>query len=118
MDFGTGARMRAARHLAGFSSVEALAAEIRRRGTKKLGTTTLRKIEQEQTHGDYRQLSEIAEACGLDVAWFTADLARLAEISDDPRSVIARELAAAAARAAARRKESDEGHRPPHEEAQ
>lgn len=102
---GIGVRIRAARHLAGFSGVPELAAELQRRGVRKIGETKIRQMEREdpQQTTDYRDLVEIAEACKLDVSWFSADFSRLAEISDEPRKVIAREIAAAVARAAERR---------------
>jgi hypothetical protein len=108
--------MRAARQLGGLRNVQELAAAIdSRRG---LGTTTLRAIEREERVAEFRELNEIAVACGLPVEFFTADFSRLHEISEDPRSVIARETAAAVQRAAERRAKSDEGNPPQHREAQ
>jgi transcriptional regulator with XRE-family HTH domain len=99
-EFGTGARMRAARHLAGYSRVEDLAEAINQEG---LRTTVLREIEREQRRGEFRELREIAECCGLPVEFFTADFSRLGEISEDPRRVIAARLAAARERSRQRR---------------
>jgi hypothetical protein len=116
-DFGIGPRMRAARQLAGFGQVEQLAAAIAQSGLK---TGVLRKIEREERRGEFRELREIAEACRLPVEFFTADFSRLAEISDDPRRVIAERLAAAGERSERRREGTHEdplsqrrgGHKP------
>jgi transcriptional regulator with XRE-family HTH domain len=109
-EFGIGARMRAARHIAGFRNVADLASAIQMAG---LGETRLRQIEQERIVAGYRDLRDIAEACGLRVEWFSADFDRLDEISDDPRQVLARETAAAVERARARRGAAPEGKQPP-----
>lgn len=117
--FSIGARMRGARHMAGMKGVPALAAELKRRGTKRgLGQTKLYAFEQDREVPDVRDLIEIANACGVELAFFTADFARLGEISDDPRRVLAAEIAAAVERAAARRAGNAEDHRPPLEEVQ
>lgn len=116
MTYGIGARMRAARHMAGIRSVEALAEKLRERGVLGLEVTTLRTIEREERRPEFKELREIAEACDLDVAFFTADFARLPEISEDPRRVIAEETTAALERARRRRKDNDEGSEP-HREA-
>lgn len=100
--FDLGARMRAARQLGGLRNVDELAAALKdTRG--KLGTTTLRCIERGEAPGDFSAYRDIAEACGLPVEFFTADFSRVAEISENPRSVIARETAAAVQRAAEQR---------------
>ena len=108
--FGIGARMRAARHLADIRSVKALAKAI---GVQGLGETKLRQIEREEDAPAFRDLREIAEACGLGVEWFTADFSRLAEISADPRQRIAAVAAAAVARSQAQRNTEPGGQRPP-----
>ena len=87
--FGTGARLRAARHLAGFNSVDELADALNQRGLK---STVLREIETERRGGELRDLREVADRCGLPVEFFTADFSRLAEISEEPGKVIARRL--------------------------
>lgn len=116
-----GTRMRGARYMAGLGSVPALAAELKKRGTKRgLGRTKLYRFEQDKEVPDIRDLIEIANACRIDLAFFTADLSRLREISDDPRRVLAAEISAAAERAAKRRARTDanpqspqvEDHRP------
>jgi transcriptional regulator with XRE-family HTH domain len=100
--------MKALRQLAGYRNVEELARAIgAHRGMK---TTTLRMIEREQRTADHRELQEIAEVCGVPVAWFTADFSRLAEISEDPRTVIARMTAEAVRRSEARRAGISEDH--------
>lgn len=97
-----GARMRAARQLGGYRNVGDLAEALK--GTRdKLGTTTLRNIERGEIPGDFSAYRDIAEACNLPVEFFTADFSRLAEISEDPRSVIARLTAEAVRRAQERR---------------
>lgn len=99
--FTTGPRIRAARHLAGHTTVEALANAIGQRG---LRTTKLRRMEREEIPSEARDLDAIAYACGLPVAWFTADFARLPEISpEDPRKALARLTAEAVQRARERR---------------
>ncbi len=114
-----GSRIRAARHIADFRKVENLAAAIRKRGLiHGLGTTKLRQLEREEVTAHYRDLLEIAEACGLPVAWFTADLSRLPEISRDPRTVIAEETAAALERSRERRANNDADSQPPAEAGQ
>lgn len=107
-DFGIGVRMKAARQLGGFTNVEDLA----KRTGKGLGPTVLREIEREQRGGEFRELREIAECCDLPVEFFTADLSRLAEISDDPRKLIAARLAQAGERSETRREGKHED-RPP-----
>ena len=97
MDFDTGARMRAARHLAGFRKVETLASAIDQKG---LGTTVLREIERGEHPAQFSDLQEIAYHCRVPVEWFTADFSRLPEISADPRRVIAARQAASAESAA------------------
>lgn len=100
--FDLGARMRAARQLGGLRNVGDLADALKdTRG--RLGTTTLRSIERGEARGDFSTYRDIADACGIPVEFFTADFSRLAEISEDPRSVIARETAAARRRVTERR---------------
>jgi len=106
-DFSTGLRMKAARQLAGFTNVEDLAEHT----GKGLRPTVLRQIEREERRGEFRELREIAEACGLPVEFFTADFSRLGEISGDPRRVIATRLASAVERAQRRRDSPDEDRR-------
>jgi transcriptional regulator with XRE-family HTH domain len=113
-----GPRIRAARHLAGLTDVPSLAAALKANGVRKLGATKLRRMEREQDASDVRDLEAIADACGLPLAWFSADLSRLPEISEDPRRVIARETAAAVERAAARRAGRPADRQPPLEGAQ
>lgn len=86
-------RLRAARQLAGHKDPSKLAAALAGI-TNGLGTTNLRKIEQGKRVPNFTELRAIAEACGLPVEWFTADLARLSEISIDAQSEIARLSAA------------------------
>ena len=119
MQFSLGRRIRAARQLAGFSNTKALAAAIARSGLAKrgLGTTSLYDMERDQATPDFGNLTVIADVCGLPVDFFTVDFSRLPELSDDPRKVVAQELAAATARAEARRAGRLEAIRPPHEEA-
>lgn len=94
-----GTRIRAARALAGIGSPKALAELIGGRG---LGATKLYAIEQGRLPVAYRELVDIADACEVPVAFFTADFSRLEEISEDPRRVVARETAEAAQRSAER----------------
>jgi hypothetical protein len=109
-DFGVGARVRAARHMAGFGGVPELAAALKRRG---LGATKLYEAEREEESLGFGDLAEIAHACGeLPVEFFTADFSRLAEISDDPRKVIAERLAKAGERSDTRHADKN-GDRPP-----
>lgn len=96
--------MKAARQLAGFTNVEELAEHT----GKGLRPTVLRQIEREERRGEFRELREIAEACGLPVEFFTADFSRLAEISDDPRKVIATRLVSALERAQRRHDNNSE----------
>ena len=63
-------RVRAARALAGFESVEALADAIGQRG---LSARTLRNIEQGRRHAEPRELAAIAEACDLTPQFFRLD---------------------------------------------
>lgn len=105
-DFTIGARLRAARHLKGYKRMEELAKAIDR--PRGLGTTNLREIERDARPVPFGDLADIAHACGVPVEWFTADFSRLAEISEDPRKVLARELAAATQRAAAARQRTDD----------
>lgn len=67
----TARRVRAARALAGLDSVQALAAAINQRG---LSTKTLRAIEQGRRIAEPRELTAIAEACGLTPGFFRMDL--------------------------------------------
>jgi transcriptional regulator with XRE-family HTH domain len=110
-EFGTGARLRAARHLAGFNSVEDLAKALGQRGLK---TTVLREIETGRRRGDLRDLREVADRCRLPVEFFTADFSRLAEISEDPGKVIARRLRSVDARSG-RQRDSTPADPPPPE---
>lgn len=64
-------RIRAARALAGFDSVDDLAAHV------DMGATTLRKMERGERPVRPRELREIAEACGLPYEFFTEDFERL-----------------------------------------
>lgn len=83
-------------------------------GERKLGTTTLRKYEQEREVPGYRDVEAIARACGVSVHWFTADYSRLGEIAPpDSRRVIAMQTAAAVERARERRAGKHEDTRPP-----
>ncbi|MDE2107259.1 MAG: helix-turn-helix transcriptional regulator [Patescibacteria group bacterium] len=88
--FGIGARMRAARALANISSAPELAAKIDARGLKR---TKLYAIEKDRQAAERHELQAIADACGVPLEWFTADFSRLAEISADPKVVIAHEKA-------------------------
>lgn len=106
MDFSIGARARAARHLAGYTKPDDLAQELARRGVRGLGRTTLYSIEAGRQEGTIPQLRELAEACGVPLAWFTADFSRLDEISEDPRTVLAQQTAGALARSRARRRDT------------
>lgn len=67
----TARRVRAARALAGLDSVQALAEAIDQRG---LSTKTLRAIEQGRRIAEPRELTAIAEACGLAPGFFRMDL--------------------------------------------
>lgn len=119
--FGIGARIRAARHMAGLEGVPSLVAELQRRGVKQgqgLGRTNLYAYESGRDVPDIRDLIEIAHACEVPIEFFTADFSRLAEISDDPRHVLATEIAAARERARARRAGTDEENQPPLAEGQ
>jgi transcriptional regulator with XRE-family HTH domain len=99
--FSVGARIRAARHLAGLRRVEDLSGKIGQRG---LRTTKLRQMERDEIPQEARDLEAIAHACGVPVEWFVADFSRLAEIAPtDPRRELARLTAQAVRRAAARR---------------
>jgi transcriptional regulator with XRE-family HTH domain len=106
-----GMRIRAARLLAGYTTPKALADHFKAQGVNKLGSTKLYMAERDEQPLEYRDLEEIAYACGLPVAFFTADFSRLPEISEDPRKVIARETAAAVQRSVERRAAQTEGSR-------
>lgn len=86
------ARIKAARHLAGIRSAADLAARIGQKGIK---TTRLNKIEQGRDIPTQRDLDAIAQACGLQREWFTADLSRIAEIAPDHTRTLAELLAEA-----------------------
>jgi hypothetical protein len=88
-EFGTEVRLRAARQLAGFKSVDQLAKALNQRGLK---STVLRDMENGKRRGELRDLRVVADGCGLPVEFFTADFSRLAEISEDPGKVITRRL--------------------------
>lgn len=60
-----------------------------------LGETKLRQIERGEITPEARELQAIAEACGVPLAWFTADFSRLDEISPEPRQQIAQMLSEA-----------------------
>lgn len=110
---GIGARLRALRLLAGYTNVKALANALHERGTGKgLGQTSLRQMEREEIISDPRNLQEIADLCGVPLAWFSADFSRLDEISEEPRTVIARETASVAERVEARRAAKSSSHQP------
>ena len=98
--------------MAGFSSVDALADQIDYRGFQR---THLYAAENDKKGATFTLLSEIAYACKLPVAFFSADFSRLGEISDDPRAVIAGELARAAERAEGQR-EANGADSPPQSE--
>lgn len=100
--------------MAGFRSTPALAAAINVRG---YAATNLYEAERDKAIAPYHVLHEIAHVCGLPVEFFTADFSRLAEISDEPRAVIAREIAAAARRSGLQPEEPGEDLRPRTEEA-
>jgi transcriptional regulator with XRE-family HTH domain len=112
--FDVGARLRAARHLAGFRHQRDLAQAIDQAG---LGERTLRAIELGSRHATERDFRAIADACGLPLEWFTADFSRLAEISDPPREVLRAEREKVSARSAARSEGKPEATRPPRLEA-
>lgn len=111
-----GARLRAARHLGGYRNVEVLAKALKGRRSK-LGTTTLRSIERGTLPADFSVYREVAEVCGLPVEFFTADFSRLAEISEEPRTVIARKTAEAVQRSVRRREAPPAGKRAPRKAA-
>jgi transcriptional regulator with XRE-family HTH domain len=91
VSYDIGVRMRALRAMAGYGDMKQLAERLTARGNGRgLKTKTLRSIEQGVRAADYRELREIAEACEMPVEWFTADFARLAKISDDARTVVAK----------------------------
>lgn len=115
-DQSIGARIRAARVLGGFSGVPALAAQLEALGLNGMGRTKLYEAERGEFVPAYHQLSEIATACELPVEFFSADLQRMGEISENPRTVIAEAIAAAVARSEARRGGSVEDP-PPQREA-
>jgi hypothetical protein len=114
-DVNIGARMKAARDLAGIPSIEALIEKLQERGVTKMGRTTLYAIEgnRRTSPTSASELEDIAQACGLPLAWFTADFSRLAEISEDPRQVIAQGITAALERSRERRADTSE-ESPPH----
>lgn len=95
--------------MAGFRSASALAAVLELRG---YAATNLYEAERDNAIAPYHVLSEIAHVCGLPVEFFTADFSRLGEISDEPRAVIAREIAAAAQRSGLQPEESGEDSPP------
>ena len=113
--FDVGARLRAARHLAGFRHQRDLALAIDQAG---LGERTLRAIELGRRHATERDFRAIADACRVPLEWFTADFSRLAEISDPPREVLRAEREKVSARSAARSGGKPEETQPPHWEAQ
>jgi transcriptional regulator with XRE-family HTH domain len=112
-EFGTGVRLRAARHLAGYTSVEDLANALNQPGLK---ATVLRAIEREERPGRFPELREIADCCGLPVEFFTADFSKLASISGEPREIIAARTKTAVERSG-QRLDSKPADRPAHEEA-
>lgn len=112
--FDVGARLRAARHLAGFRHQRDLAQAIDQAG---LGERTLRAIELGSRHATERDFRAIADACRVPLEWFTADFSRLAEISDPPRDVLRAEREKVSARSAARSGGKPAATRPPHLEA-
>lgn len=117
-EMSVGRRIKAARHLAGYTEVTKLAAALKANGVTKLGATKLRRMERDQDVSDVRDLQAIAEVCGVPLEWFSADFERLSEISEDPKRVIAQATAAAVERARERRAGKPADRRPPLEEAQ
>lgn len=107
-----GMRIRAARLLAGYTTPKALADYFKKQDVRGIGATKIYMAERDEQPLEYRDLEEIARACELPVAFFTADLSRLHEISEDPRKVIARETAAAVQRSVERRAEQLASSRP------
>jgi len=99
--------------LGGYKSVDALADALDLSGSRR---TRLYEAERGELALPFPTLREIAEVCGLPVEFFSVDFARLPEISDDPRAVIARETAAAAERSRKRREKSGEELPLPREE--
>jgi transcriptional regulator with XRE-family HTH domain len=117
--FDIGARLRALREMAGYKNMRELATALKANGsTRGLGQTTLRLIERGERVVEARELQDIAELCGVPLAWFTADFSRLEEISEPPRAVIARETRAAIERSRARREDRTGVPRPPLAEGQ
>lgn len=105
-----GLRIRAARVLAGLTTPRALAQAIDEKG---LGPTKLYAIEQGRQPVQFSELTVIAEATGVPVEFFTADFSRLREISENPRTILARETAEAAQRSAERREDTPSSTRSP-----
>ncbi|MHB1950191.1 MAG: helix-turn-helix domain-containing protein [Acidiferrobacteraceae bacterium] len=92
-------RVRALREMAGYRNMAALASALKEQGNVRgLGETKLRLIERGERIAEARELQEVAELCGVPLAWFTADFSRLDEVSENPRAVIAREMKDAAER--------------------
>lgn len=81
-------RVKAARALGGFGSVDALAAEIAKSGPG-LGAKTLRKIEapRDPRIATGHELNRIAEATGVSPAFFAMDLA-VAPVTDPERDTL------------------------------
>lgn len=99
-----GGRMRALRMLSGYENMPDLAAALKARGVGRgLAEANLYKLERGTKHPEYRDMREIADLCNVPVEWFTADFTRLAEISEDPRKVLARVANEAAQRTEERR---------------
>lgn len=105
-----GLRIRAARVLAGLSTPRALASVIDEKG---LGATKLYAIEQGRQPVQFSELTVIAEATGVPIEFFTADFSRLPEISENPRTILARETAEAVQRSVERLEDTPAGHRSP-----
>lgn len=83
-------RIKAARALAGYS-VSDLAERTAEQG---LGERTLRKMESGERPARRMELDQIAVACGLPPAWFTADLSRLGELAVEAPNGAATDLEA------------------------
>lgn len=112
-EFTIGARVRALRTMAGYRNAGLLADALEENGSARgLRETNLRLIERDARPAQPRELQDIADLCGVPLAWFTADFSRLPEVSENPRAVIAREMRAAEQRANERRAGTPEDHQP------
>lgn len=97
-------RLRAARHLAGFKSVEALANALDQRS---LGLTTLRGVERGEGTLDPMKRHAIAVACGLPDEFWTMDFHKAAEALEERSELSQLRVELTELREASRRQQAD-----------